>query len=264
MIDKLYIRKYWFGVEKEDEIAEIVLLMERDRIEQYRAALDMTINQFQGVFKGITGLLNNQKISVIYSIGPAHIADCVNFLASSFPIKRFFSTGSIGGMKTEMGDILISNSCATQDACSSKLYPEKIINDPILGKIVTFEMKKRLTIFPATIQKIEKEFDCHILWGRIFTIPAVSLESEEVLQAIINQGYMAIDLETGPFLAACAYNNIEGSVIHWVTDLPLERNFYYQYYGDQDIIKQDSLKKHKQWLNMPKLILPILNDLLIK
>ena len=44
-IPKSYIRKYWFGTDDVDAVAHTVLLMERDRLEQYKAALDLV---FQG------------------------------------------------------------------------------------------------------------------------------------------------------------------------------------------------------------------------
>ena len=109
-IPKSYVRRYWFGTEDQNAIADTVLLMERDRLEQCKAALDVTLNDFRGVFAGITGLLDGRRMSVVYSIGPAHIANCVNFLAHGFGARRFFATGSIGGLGVEMGDIVVSNS----------------------------------------------------------------------------------------------------------------------------------------------------------
>lgn len=259
-VPKSHIRKYWFGIEDTEEIADFVLLMERDRIEQYKASLDITLNDFHGVFKGITGFLNNKKISVIYSIGPAHIVDCVNFLAYAFPVKKIISTGSIGGLSTEMGDIVISNYCATQDAFTSTIFMDEIQQNKILGRFVEIKMPNYPKISRDTIEKNRHLFNCKVHIGGIFTVPAVSMEDENRLKAIKNKGYIAVDLETGPFLAACRYNNIEGTCIHWVTDLPLERNFYYQYYGDVEKIEQDKAKKDKQWFNLPKIILSFVKD----
>jgi len=265
-IEKSYIRKYWFGADNESELADIVLLMERDRLDQYRAALDMTFNHFEGVFKGLTGQLGPYRISVIYSIGPAHIADCVNFLAYGFPIKRIFSTGSIGGLLAGMGDIVISNRCATQDGFSRIVLPENIKKDPQLGEFVEISLPstKEFDISDKTRNQIEKRFGCQMPTGKLFTLPAVSIEDHDRMKSIKERGFIAVDLETGPFLTACYKNKIEGICIHWITDLPLERSFYYRYYGDPKIIKADWDKKHKQWLNMPKLILPIILDILNK
>lgn len=261
LVPKHYIHKYWFGVENPEEIADIVLLMERDRIDQYKASLDITLNDFHGVFKGITGILHDKRISVIYSIGPAHIADCVNFLAYAFTVKKLISTGSIGGLSTEMGDIVISNNCATQDAFTSTIFVDEIQKDKYFGSFVEIKMPNRPKLSTDSIEKNCHLFNCKVHYGDIFTVPAVSLENENKLKAIKKKGYIAVDLETGPFLAACRYNNIEGICIHWVTDLPLERNFYYQYYGDADQIKKDKAKKDKQWLNLPKIILSFIKDL---
>lgn len=265
-IEKIYTRKYWFGVEHESEVADIVLLMERDRLDQYQSALDITFNHFKGVFKGLTGQLGPHRISVIYSIGPAHIADCVNFLASGFHVNRIFSTGSIGGLSSEMGDIVISNSCASQDGFSRITFPGNIKYDNQLGEMVELFMPsfKCPDISTDMQNSLKQLFNCCIHKGILFTLPAVSIEDHELMQCIKDRGYIAVDLETGPFLAACHKNKIEGLCIHWITDLPLEKNFYYQYYGDPKIIESDWNKKHKQWLNMPKLVLPIIQEILDK
>lgn len=261
VISKSYVRKYWFGVDEVDAVANTVLLMERDRLEQYKAALDLTWNSFQGVFAGLTGLYNGRRLSVVYSRGPAHVADCVSFLAYGFGVRCFFSTGSVGGLATEMGDIVISNACATQDAFSYASYPDEVRYEQPLGYTVEIKMPQSLTLSDAIRHKLKEAFDCDIKYGAIFTVPAVSLEDDTQLNEIKNRGYVAVDLETGPFLAACQRSNAQGVCIHWVTDLPLERSFYYQYDGAPEIIRRDKEKKHRQWLNMPRLILPIVDDL---
>ena len=263
MIEKKeYIRRYWFGINDKDDVADTVLLMERDRLEQYKAALDFTLCHFHGVFNGLTGLLNGKKITVIHSIGPAHIADCVSFLANGFDVKQFIATGSIGGLATSMGDIVVSNECASQDGFSYTVFHDDIQIEKDLGSIVKIKMPETLTVTEGIKSKIKNSFHCDIKFGSIFTIPAVSLEGQNYLTDIKDKGYIALDLETGPFLAACKLNKVQGFCIHWVTDLPLERNFYYQFDGDPEIITYDKELKHNQWLNMPRLILPILSDLI--
>lgn len=260
-VPQAHVRRYWFGVEDEDAVADTVLLMERDRLEQYKAALDVTEGQFKGVFAGITGRYHGRRLSVIYSIGPAHIADCVNFLAYGFRIRRFIATGSIGGLKAEMGDVVVSNTCSTQDGYSLATLLAKVRSDATLGRLVDIEMTGSPIVPQRMVDSVFETFQCGIRYGKLFTVPAVSLENRERLVAILDQGYVAIDLESGPFLAACAQNNVDGLCVHWVTDLPLSRSFYYQYDGDSAILDKDRVKKHRQWLNMPRLILPILESL---
>lgn len=257
-----FIRRYWFGVDDPEAVADTVLLMERDRLEQYKAALYLTLNQFQGVFRGITGLLGGRRLSVVYSIGPAHVADCVSFLAYGFGVKRFLATGSVGGLNAGMGDIILAQSVTSQDGFSLALFPDTVQVDPALGYLVHLEMPGTLTMSAATRAAIRESFGCDIHTGTVFTVPAVCLEDEAGLREIKQRGYLALDLETGPFLAACRRAGAWGGCIHWVTDLPLERSFYYQYDGDPEIIRQDTEKKHRQWLNIPRLILPLVAEML--
>lgn len=256
-IPRSFIRRYWFGVDDPEAVADTVLLMERDRLEQYKAGLDLTLNHFQGVFRGITGLWGRHRLSVVYSLGPAHIADCVSFLSYGFGVRRFLATGSVGGLNAGMGDIILAQAVTTQDGFSLAACAEQVQVDPVLGYVVHLAMPGSLAVSAATRNAIKDRFECDIHTGSVFTVPAVCLEDEAGLQEIKKRGYLALDLETGPFLAACHRAGAWGACIHWVTDLPLERSFYYQYDGDPAIIRQDWDKKHRQWLNMPRLILPL-------
>ena len=258
-VPRSHVRRYWFGVDDEHAVSDTVLLMERDRLDQYKAALDVTELQFKGVFSGITGRYNGRRLSVVYSIGPAHVADCVNFLAYGFGPRQFVATGSIGGLAADVGDIVVSNSCSTQDGFSLAVMPEIVRFDKTLGAVVDFAMPGSRVVPRPVSDRVSAAFNCEIHYGKIFTVPAVSLEDADRLREIAGRDYIALDLETGPFLAACAHNHVDGFCIHWVTDLPLTRSFYYQYDGDPAIIEQDQAKKHGQWLNMPRMILPILD-----
>jgi purine-nucleoside phosphorylase len=259
-IPSLYVRRYWFGLEDESAIASTVLLMERDRLEQYKAAFDLTLCQFKGVFSGITGIYNGHRISVVYSIGPAHIVDCVSYLTNGFQIKRLITTGSVGGLAAEMGDLIVADTCTTQDGFSLVTNWKDVQHDEKLGPFIQIDITTPHPIPQHIHEHIKLIFNCNILHGPIFTVPAVCLESVDQLNEIKRKGFIALDLESGPFLAACRQNNLEGLCLHWVTDLPLERNFYYPYEGELDLIERDIQKKHRQWLNMPRLILPIIAE----
>ena len=255
-----YLRRYWFGAEAKEDMADTVLLMERDRVDQYQAALDRTECRFSAVFRGITGRFQGKRVSVVYSIGPAHVADCVAFLSLGFGIKRLFATGSIGGLSAEMGDIVLADGCATQDGYSLSVFRDEVVECPV-GRVVRLQPSPAPTISERQRDRLREEFDCGIRAVPIFTVPAVSVEDRESLTAIRELGYAALDLETGPFLSACRKHDIPGTCIHWVTDLPLERDFYFPYHGDPELIRRDHTRKYRQWLNMPRVILPILGEL---
>lgn len=253
-----YIRKYWFGVETGEELAPNILLMEQDRLEQYKGAMDSVSYQFQGVFKGVTGKWKERRVSVVYSLGPGHIADCVTFLSIAAPISRIFCCGTIGGIHAETGDIIVTNSCCAQDGFSLVKLHRNIQYDSILGPYVQLQPSETLALDPEIIAPIEKEFACRVSGGSIFTAPAVSIEDRLRMNRIKELEFTGIDLDTGPFLSASKMCGLRAAVLHWVTDLPMERDFYYPYYGNPEIIRRDKNIKHKQWLNMPRIILPLM------
>jgi len=251
-------------MEETGGMAETVLLMERDRTEQYQAALDVTERRFEGVFRGITGRYGGKKLSIVYSIGPAHVADCVSFLVQGYNVKRLIATGSIGGLSTDMGDVIVTNECATQDGYSLTVFGDEVTTHSKLGRMVKLGGARPIGVSETAQETLRRAFACNVHTGPVFTVPAVSVEDQDCLVEIKRLGYVALDLETGPFLSACRRQSVSGACVHWVTDLPLQRDFYYKYHGDPDVIEADWNKKHRQWLNMPRMILPLVDELMIE
>lgn len=264
------LRRHWFGTPSSEAIAKTVLLMERDRVEQYIGALDKVEHHFgrgygglnvgDGVFHGVTGRYRDLRLSVIYSIGPAHVGDCVTYLANYFGVTDFVATGSVGGIgATRIGDIVVANRVTAQDGLSLALNVEDVVLDPVLGYQVEINMDREL-IVPQSVN-LAADWGGNLFVGKsMYTLPAVCLETPERLARIREGGYAAIDLETGPFLSACRASGANGVVIHWVTDLP--ETFSFQHSGDEPEFVKAKALKYEQWLNMPRIIMPILHELI--
>jgi purine-nucleoside phosphorylase len=165
-------------------------------------------------------------------------------------------------LDVEIGDLIVASSCMTMDAYSLAHLRDEAYNDSELGMIVEVNRAEQPRIPLALRSQLAQDFACAIHVGRVFSVPAVSWETEEALRSLQKRGFIGVDLETGPFLAACRRTGMEGLCIHWVTDEPLRRDFYYHYEGDPDIAAADQRRKYAQWLNLPKLILPIVTQTL--
>ncbi|MHA2239561.1 MAG: phosphorylase family protein [Candidatus Hodarchaeales archaeon] len=236
--------------------------MERDRTEQYKGAFEKVKYELKGgVFHGITGTIADTEVSAIYSKSPADIADCVAFLGmSKTKCNTIFSTGSIGGIgdKVEMGDFVIGEDAVGNDGYSQfNARKRGIILKDFFSNIIHPRGNVADLVQKCVQEKVE-EFSVHFHRGRIFTIPSVSLETKKLLKNAVNNKCLAVDMETAPFYAACNEHNFNSLVIHWVTDLPLSRSFFYKFTGDQKIAKQDWEKKHPIWLNMSNILVSIL------
>lgn len=255
------ICRHAFGAEIKD-IGEIVLLMERDRTEQYKGAFDNTIAELKGgVFSGITGEVNGTKVSAIYSKGPADISDCVAFLAlSKTKCHTIFSNGSIGGIGSglDVGDFFIVDEAAGNDAFS-------IFLNKLSGKENKGFFSNNIKPSGKAGDKIEEParkvcgsfgVSCHR--GKIFTLPGVCFESKQFLEEIKKQGFAAVDMETAQFYAACNFFGFKSLAFHWITDLPVERNFIYKFEGDKKVVERDWKRKHLIWLNLAKINIEII------
>lgn len=254
------ISQHAFGVCPE-KIGEIAVLMERDRIEQYKGAFDKVLHELRGgVYYGITGLVNGREVSAIYSKGPSDIADCVAFLSmSETKCRTIFSTGSIGGLghNVDMGDFVMADSAIGDDGYSQFLARQRGQTIDGFFDNVVYPNGNVLDLTENAVREVAQEYRVNSYRGRLFTTPGVSLENDEFLREIVRNGCIAIDMETAQFYAACQQYGFKSAAVHWVTDLPLTRNFFYRFHNPEQA-RRDFDKKHPIWLNMANIITAIM------
>lgn len=260
------ISKFAFGV-RPDKVGEIVVLMERDRTEQYKGAFDEVLHELRGgTYSGITGLVENKEVSAIYSKGPSDIADCVAFLGmSKTKCHTILSTGSIGGLgeEVDVGDFVIVNEAIGNDGYSLFNSRQKGKNINGIFENIICPSGDVSDLIEDSVRMAAKAYgvSCHI--GKIFTIPGVSLENYDLLIQMLQNGCIAVDMETAQFFAACKNQGFNSAAIHWVTDLPLTRNFFHNFHHPEEG-RRDWDKKSPIWLNMAKIITDILRGYINK
>lgn len=254
------ISQHAFGVYPE-KIGEIAVLMERDRTEHYKGSFDRVLHELRGgVYYGITGLVNGREVSAIYSKGPSDIADCVAFLSmSKTKCHTIFSTGSIGGLgdDVEMSDFVMADSAVGNDGYSQFLARQRGETIDGFFENVVYPNGNVLDLTESAVREVAQEYGVKSHRGRLFTTPGVSLENDEFLREIVRNGSIAIDMETAQFYAACQKYGFKSAAVHWVTDLPLTRNFFYRFHHPEQS-KRDFDKKHPIWLNMANVITTII------
>lgn len=261
------ISRYAFGVDP-GKIGEISLLLKVDRVEQFKSTFDKLLYELKGgVFNGLTGIISGREISVIYSKGPACIADCVAFLGmAKTKCHTIISTGSVGGLDEQIniGDLVIANETIANDGYSLfEARKEGTFQTGFFENIV----KPRgdiINLIEDSVKEEAKKIKVRYHKGKLFTIPGVSLESEEFLKEILSNNCISIDMGSSQFYTACQKYNFNSAVISWVTDLPLTKSYFYNLKVNPKFIKDDIEKKHQIWLNMPKIITDILRSYIKK
>ena len=254
--DASVICRHAFGA-RPDQLGTIAILMERDRTEQYKGAFDRVDHELKGgVFAGLTGRLAGAAVSAIYSKGPSNIADCVAYLArSETPCRTVVATGSVGGLGRDvgMGDFVLVDSAVGHDGYSRFLARRDGLETAgLFGNIVPATGTALRAVEPL-VGAVVQPFGVRAHRGRIFTTPAVSLEDEAFLAAVVEHDCLAIDMETAPFYAACREHGFDSLALHWVTDLPQTRSFFHRF-RDPTSAEADWNLKHAVWLNMTKII----------
>ena len=170
-----------------------------------------------------------------------------------------FSTGSIGGLGdyVEMSDFVMADSAVGNDGYSQFLARQRGETiDGFFGNIV-YPNGNVLDLTESAVREVAQEYGVKSHRGRLFTTPGVSLENDEFLREIVRNGSIAIDMETAQFYAACQQYGFKSATVHWVTDLPLTRNFFYKFHHPEQA-KKDFDKKHPIWLNMANIITSII------
>lgn len=254
------ISQHFFGVYPE-KIGEIVIIVGKNRIEQYKGSFDKVLHEVRGgVYYGITGLVNGREVSAIYARGPSDIADCVAFLSmSETKCHTIFSTDSIGGLgpNVDMGDFVMVDSAIGNDGYSQFLARQRGETiDGFFGNVV-YPNGNVLDLIENAVREVAQEYGVNSHRGRLFTTPGVSLENDEFLKEIVQNGGIAIGMRAAQFYAACQQYGFKSAAVHWVTDLPLTRNFFYRFYNPEQA-KRDFDKKRPIWLNKTKIITSII------
>jgi purine-nucleoside phosphorylase len=239
------IIKYCFGISAKELGKGILFLNRNNRLNEYSSNLENSY-PFQGkVWSGLNGTYNDKKITIIISgVGPSAIGDCVYGLKSK-NIPLIYS-GTCGGLKSNIGDFIIGDSCICGDGFSQQLghdFESTITPNQEL-------IKKSLSFFKT------KKIDSTL--GKTYTTSSFIIEKEpEFRKKECLEHCLAIEMEAASFYAASNKNNSKSIAYFWTTDLPFKNKSFY----DSLSIEELELKR-KIYLQIPKINLELLDFLI--
>lgn len=225
MVDGTKVIKLFLGIEG-DKIGDIVLLTCFDCLREIKRIYSKNkIKEFHGIYSGITIILREIKLTVIYvGSGASKIGDIVLSFANRKKNKCIIYLGAAGGLdrKITLGQYIIPYSALSAEGftmlhfCESSFVPFHII---------TYADKKIVNLFQEFIEGVDKYRDM-CLFGHIVTVDSIFIEDDSFFQDERIKGCSAIDMETSAFYAACNLKQVPCMAFHFISDLP------YQNFGD--------------------------------
>lgn len=168
-------------------------------------------------FKGLTGSFGSRSVTVIATgVGPSRVGDCLGFLSFT-PARRVFFAGAVGGLARghAIGDFFVPTEVADGEGYTR--YATRPFED-------VAREAPAAALPEAPRQALERFLAAEGIRpvrGRVFTVGAITAESQENLHTLARLGYDAVEMELSAFRSAAALHGFEPTALTYVSDLPL-------------------------------------------
>jgi purine-nucleoside phosphorylase len=226
-VSRKSVETYFFGNPK--SIGSKILFIKREqRLMEYKRYLT-DLHQFGNVWRGITGSLYGERISIIATgIGPSLVGDAAYALHR--PGSTCLYSGTCGGLAKglQIGDYLVAVQAVCGDGFTLHLghSPLSVVSgDP--------ELLKTLKLLLASkVDRLDQ--------GVTFTTSSVVREVEPDFWNSVDKQCRAIEMGAAAFYAAARGTDKRAAAYFWVTDLPRGGKSFFDSLSQEDIrTKQD-------------------------
>ncbi len=216
------VEAYFFG--SPQCIGEKILFVKRDRrLAEYAAHLT-DLKPFGNVWRGITGRLRGEPISVIATgIGPSLVGDAVYALDRPGAVCLY--SGTCGGLHEglEIGDYFAAEEAVCGDGCA--LHFGSVPYSTTHGDLDVVQALR------AGLAGTGERFDS----GTTLTVSSVVREADKDFWQTINSTCRVIEMRAAAFYAAAAVGGMRAAAYFWVTDLPTRGKSFYDSLPASDV-----------------------------
>jgi purine-nucleoside phosphorylase len=201
------VEAYFFG--SPQRIGKKILFIKREeRLSEYAAYLT-DVEMFGNVWRGFTGKLHGELVSVIAAgVGPSAIGDAVYALYR--PGAACLYSGTCGGLHEtlEIGDTFVADQAVCGDGYSLHFgYPPFSIAQGDPGIVQAIQ---------AALAASAERFDS----GLAFTTGSVVRETDPDFWQAVDKRCRIIEMGAAAFFAAAEASDKRAAAYFWVTDLP--------------------------------------------
>ena len=225
------IEAYFFGAPQ--RIGDKILFIKREgRLAEYAAYLT-GLETFGNVWRGVTGRLHGELVSVIAAgVGPSMVGDAV--YALDRPGAACLYSGTCGGLHEtlEIGDTFVAEQAVCGDGYSLHFgcAPfSRVAGDP-----------GALQVVKATLVTVGEQFDA----GVTFTTSSVVRESDSDFWDAVAERCRIIEMGAAAFYAAAEASGKRAAACFWVTDLPVRGKSFFDQLPPVDIqVKEERYRR---------------------
>jgi uridine phosphorylase len=225
------VEAYFFGAPQ--RIGEKILFIKReDRLAEYAAHLT-DVEMFGHVWRGITGKLRGEPVSVIATgIGPSLIGDAV--YALDRPGAACLYSGTCGGLHEalDIGDTFIADQAVCGDGSSLHFgyTPFSLVS----GDAGALQAVK------VALAASGERFDA----GVTFTTSSVVRETDADFWRTVDERCRIIEMGAAAFYAAARASGKRAVAYFWVTDLPTRGKSFFDQLQPTDVrTKEDRYRR---------------------
>lgn len=199
-------------------------------------------------YKGFTASFGGRPVTVLHAgVGPSRVGDCLGFLSLT-PARRILFAGAVGGLAEAhaIGDGFLPVAAADGEGYARyarESFGEVARSAPCLP--CASPLGERLGAFLAG-----RGWTVHR--GRVFTVGAITFETEANLRLLARLGYDALEMELSAFYAAAGRYGLEAAALTYVSDLPLRSDLW----APKSASEQEALRR--AYRAVPRLALEFL------
>jgi uridine phosphorylase len=218
---------YFFG--SPHRIGEKILFVKREgRLWEYAAHL-AEAETFGNVWRGVTGRLHGELVSVIATgVGPSLIGDAV--YALDRPGALCLYSGTCGGLHAGMN---VGDYFAAKEAVCGDGYSLHFGYAPFA---TAHSDPGALQALKVALSRDVRQFDS----GVTFTTSSVVRETDAEFWRTVDSRCQVIEMGAAAFYAAALASGKRAAAYFWVTDLPTGGRSYYDVLPPADVaIKED-------------------------
>lgn len=201
------MQDYYFG--HPESLGSKVLLIKRDhRLEAYKPHFS-NISEFGHVWRGFTGRLGGQAVSVISTgIGPSLVGDAVYALDRTDALYLY--SGTCGGLHADVGigDYVIAEEAVCADGFSFLLGHAPLATVRGDGALVT-ALRAQLLARSS-----------HVHAGAAFSTSSVVREVDADFWDLVDQRCMIVEMAAAALYAAALRTRNRAVAYYWVSDAP--------------------------------------------
>ena len=237
-----------FGCDVWDVGNRVVLTPWPEVLEIYKSLLRMP-RLFRGWWECVSGEYKGKRVFVVCFGGGVTNACDVTFLLTFTDCEYLLYSGAVEALSRDakIGDVIAATGAIRGDGASEYYVGTEY---PALA---SFELLERAWSLLSDWARGE---GVKVHKGIIYSLPAITAESRELLTSVKDLGVIGVDVETAPIYVVASIHGIKPLAVHVVCSKPLEGKTLLH-----DLSEGEESRKERSYRLLPRVILEVVSSI---